>query len=228
MAMPPGWRPNRPYPVVNLGPENPIWKNDVMTGIINRKVVETQIITNYRVIQNQTAVSLTDLDDVIVMNSHRVSESQRMGYYRMSYGTSKGKTVGDVMFIYRGQPVIIFRQIADPTGVSRLAKTARRSLITAMKQAEKAEAKLKKEKETEMQNYGNKHARSNKQTKMPAVDDQASISVQITCIKCGNSNPDNSNFCIKCGNPLSSTCSKCGNSNPGGSAFCNNCGFALA
>ena len=55
--MPSGWRPNQ-NPLPNLGPEQVIWKNDVMTGIIHRKVAETQVITNLRVLQNDRAVSL--------------------------------------------------------------------------------------------------------------------------------------------------------------------------
>lgn len=39
-------------------------------------------------------------------------------------------------------------------------------------------------------------------------------SIQVTCSKCGNSNPTNSNFCVKCGSILSPTCSKCELNNP--------------
>jgi Double zinc ribbon len=230
MAMPQGWTPDgRPMP--NIGPEQVIWKNEVMTGIIHRNVAETQVITNLRVMQNERSVSLADLDDIIVMNSHRESQSQGQRYYirgaRMSYGmgSSKGKTIGDVVFMYHGQPVIVFKQIVDPTGVSRLAKTARRSYITAMKAAEKVDAKLKKEKEKEIQNYAKVQL---KQNKAATVSVSAESGNTIQCNKCGNSNPANLNFCIQCGSALSSNCSKCGHVNPSGSAFCNNCGFTLA
>jgi len=232
--MPGGWKGNQ-SPVTGLGPEYTIWKNDITTGIIHKRVVETQIITNYKVIQNQTSVSLNDLDDIIVMNSHRESQSQRAGYYARgfgtSYGTGRGKTVGDVVFMYVGRPVIIFHQIADPSGVCRLAKTARKSLVTAIKQAEKAEAKLKKEKEMETQNIVRIQAKQNRSSILStttSADTELANSVQFTCSKCGNSNPINSNFCVKCGTKFSATCSKCGRTNPTGSAFCNQCGFALA
>ena len=226
MSIPPGWTPSS---LPNFGQEQPIWKNEVMTGIINRRVVETQIITNFRVLQNNNSISLSELHDIIVMNSHR--ESERSGYYyrHMSYGTGRGRTIGDVVFMKGGQPLIIFKQIQDPTGVCRLAKTARRSLLSAIKQAQKEEAKLRKEQEKESRNYV---VRKSKRQQSRYSDSnnlvQVASSSKITCIKCGNSNPTNSNFCVKCGNTLISNCSKCGSNNPSGSAFCNNCGFALA
>ena len=118
--------------------------------------------------QNDRAVSLADLDDIIVMNSHRESQSQGERLYVRGFGTSygtgrsTGKTVGDVVFMYQGQPVIVFKQIPDPSGVCRLAKTAKRSFVTAMKAAEKAEAKLQKEKEKELQCYTKMQAKQNR------------------------------------------------------------------
>ena len=153
MAMPQGWKPNQPSSTnFNLGPEQVIWKNDVMTGIIHRKVAETQVITNLRVLQNDRAVSLADLDDIIVMNSHRESQSQGQRYnvrgFGASYGTSRstGKTIGDIVFMYRGQPVIVFKQIPDPSGICRLAKTAKRSFVTAMKEQKRRKQNCKKKK----------------------------------------------------------------------------------
>jgi len=234
MAMPAGWKPNQ-LPPTNLGPEQIIWKNNVMTGIINRKVAETQVITNYKVMQNQISVPLTDLDDIIVMNSHREFQSQRAGIYTRgigtSFGTGRGRTVGDVVFMYSGRPVVIFRQIPDPTGVCRLAKTARRSLIAANKQAANVAAKSRKEKEREIQDSARiqtKENRSSKNASTLSADSGLRVSIQITCSKCGFSNSTKSRFCVKCGNSLTSTCSKCGRNNPTGSAFCNKCGFALA
>lgn len=211
----------------NFGQEQVIWKNEVMTGIINRRVIETQIITNLRVSQNQNSISLSDLDDVIVMNSHR--QSERSGYYyrHMSYGTGSGRTVGDVVFMRGGQPLIIFKQISDPSGVCRLAKTARRSMLSSIKQAQKDEAKLRKQQEKESRSYTTTKSKRRSQYSGSSNLVQVS-SAQISCIKCGNGNPPNSNFCVKCGNTLISNCSKCGGNSPSGSAFCNNCGFALA
>lgn len=134
--MPRGWSPNQTNDgQAYLGPENMIWKNDVMTGIINRRVVETQLITNFHVVQNSRSIALSDLDDIVIMNQHRESQFHGSRYsFRgtgISYGTGRGrgKTIGDIAFIYQGQPSIVFRQIEDPYGVTRLAKAARRRMI---------------------------------------------------------------------------------------------------
>ena len=132
MAMPAGWKPpiseqNDIYSKVDFGPEREIWRNEVMTGIIHRHVAEVQVITNQRIILNDRTILLKDLDEVIVMNQHRESQGQSMRYqvrgFSTSYGTgrSSGKTIGDVVFMYQGQTGIIFRQIADPYGVAKLA-----------------------------------------------------------------------------------------------------------
>jgi nitrate reductase beta subunit len=133
MTMPMGWKPNDNSSTtqpdvghqVNFRQEQIIWQNEVMTGIIHRKVVERQMITNKRVSQNYRSIALSDLDDVIVMNQHRESQGQSARYYVGGFGTSygtgtsRGKTVGDVTFIYQGQPAIVFQKIDDPYGVAR-------------------------------------------------------------------------------------------------------------
>ena len=79
---------------------------------------------------------LRDLDDIIIMNQHGVSESQHTGYYsgiyysRFGYGSgsSTSKTIGDVVFSYQGQPAIIFRQLGDPNGIARLQSRKKKNL----------------------------------------------------------------------------------------------------
>ena len=82
MTMPAGWNSNKTndgqaYP----GPENIIWQNNVMTGIIHRKVVETQVITNFHVVQNSRSIPLSDIDDIVIMNQHRESQFQGNRYH---------------------------------------------------------------------------------------------------------------------------------------------------
>lgn len=237
MTMPGGWRSDQS----DIRTEQVIWRNDVMTGIIRRKVVEVQIITNQRVLLGNQSVALTDLDEIVVMNQHR--ESERSGFYGRGagYGTSSGKTIGDLVFMYRAQPVIIFRQIADPSGVCRLAKAARKSLLAIIKQREKDQARMRAQQEKQMKEAQKIEAQQNKiktsvTKRAPTKRNEVLVTLTqenskrngITCIKCGNTNPIDSNFCVICGSKLSNACSKCGNVNPTGSAFCNNCGFALA
>lgn len=236
--MPKGWNSSQNNSGSVFGQETVIWRNDVMTGIINRKVVETQVITNLRVSQNSRSIPLSDLDDIIVMNQHRESQFQGGRYYvrgsGMSYGTgrSTGKTVGDIAFIYQGQPSIIFQKIQDPSGVCRLAKAARRSMIQQIKLGEKAEAKFQKEQEqlTKLAESQIQVNRSQKRGKILQIqsNDSNKNNNNLVCSKCGSANPQDAKFCGMCGVNIISTCSQCGNHNPAGSGFCNSCGFALA
>jgi len=197
--------------------EQIIWKNEVKKGFLHK--TETQTISNLRVGQNDRLFFLHILDDIIVMNRHSVSQSQYQGQrysFRgtgVSYGYGSGRSssiiVGDVAFIYQGKPVIIFREIYDPSGVCRLAKTAKRSLVTLLNAVKKNQVKINKPKTTKRIDTVERHPRPK-------------------CFKCGETIPNDSNFCTSCGTKLSSLCSKCNESNPEGSAFCNNCGFPLA
>lgn len=52
----------------------------------------------------------------------------------------------------------------------------------------------------------------------------------IKCLKCGTSNPSNSNFCLNCGNELVQNdikCPNCGTNNSLNSNFCLKCGNQL-
>ena len=81
MTMPAGWRPtNEQAP---LGKEETLWRNQVIQGIFKKRVVEVQTITNYRVLRNDKGITFKDIDDVVVMNQHRVSQSNYTG---TSYG----------------------------------------------------------------------------------------------------------------------------------------------
>jgi hypothetical protein len=51
-----------------------LWYNGVTEGLFNKRVIEKQVITNYRVEQNGFFIDLAELDDIPVMNQHRVSQ----------------------------------------------------------------------------------------------------------------------------------------------------------
>ena len=195
--MPAGWNPNQTNDgQAYLGPENIIWKNNVMTGIIHRKVVETQIITNFHVMQNGRSIALSDIDDIVIMNQHRESQFQGNRYHfrgsGLSYGTgrSSGKSIGDLVFIYQGQPSITFRQIQDPSGVARLAKAARRNMTQQIKNAERQQVKLQKEQERQR-----KLAEKSENQQFKNV-------TELICHTCQSSNPQDAIFCNKCGSKL--------------------------
>ena len=49
------------------------------------------------------------------------------------------------------------------------------------------------------------------------------------CPSCGQANPQNARFCLRCGNRLETkiTCTKCGTELPGEARFCISCGEAI-
>jgi len=153
MTMPADWvPPEKSNSEISLGQEEEIWRNIVYSGFWNKKVAETQIITNQSVILNSNSIPLHELDDIITMDSHHEATGQGMrirGTSGVSYGTgsSRGKSVGNVAFIYRGTPAIVFHNINDPASVVRLAKAARKRMITLIKAMEKERDKIKEEKE---------------------------------------------------------------------------------
>ena len=53
------------------------------------------------------------------------------------------------------------------------------------------------------------------------------VTASVICPACGESNTEGSNFCRKCGHPLSSVCPRCGASVAPDSFFCPKCGEKL-
>lgn len=165
---------------------------------------------------------LQDIEDIVVMNQHRVSQSDYMGTYygryaRIGMGSSKSrsKTVGDVIFMHQGRQDIVFSQIIDPHGVARLAKAAKKALILALKAEERKEKQLQKEREAVM-------------VKRPLKQSILREQSTTICLQCNRENAQGSKFCSYCGVKFQHACIQCGKTNPENSAFCNQCGFALA
>ena len=143
-------------------------------------------------------ILLPNIDDVIVMNTHRVSQSVGYGVstgrytrtgQRFSSGTSK--TVGDIVFIINGQKVS-WGGIPDPAGLKNFIKSIKRTMYDPL-------------------------------TKLVTKSSRGGI----PCPGCGLQNAKNSKFCNNCGKNPPSVCSKCGTSNPLNSSFCSKCGFYL-
>ena len=118
--MPKGWdgKKMRDDPDSPHMSESTIWSDQVTTGFFRKKVIETRYITNLRVSTNRGVVYLDQVDDIIVMNSKRTSESQYSGYsagrytrYGMGTAKSSSRTVGDVVFMFGGKPVITIDQV---------------------------------------------------------------------------------------------------------------------
>jgi hypothetical protein len=214
MTLPAGWK--QPDDGNVLGGEEVLWRNERTKGIFKKTVIEVQIITNYRVIKNDFGIMLKDVDDITIMNQHRVSQSEHMGVYSGRYArfgmgnsTSRSKNIGDVVFMIDGRPIIVFGQIVDPHGVARLAKSCRKEILQRTKEIEKENYKIQREME--------------KAAKQKTVSRKG-----IICGQCNHNNPQRAKFCNSCGSKLEQlSCSKCGAINLPNSAFCNDCGNNL-
>jgi hypothetical protein len=91
--------------------------------------------------------------------------------------------------MHQGRPYIIFRQITDPNGVARLAKSARKQLLEAIKATEKLQAQAQ--------------SKQQQVREMTIKRNTENISVSknniVNCPRCSGNNPKDSRFCNKCG-----------------------------
>ena len=94
----------------------------------------------------------------------------------MSHETSG--TIGDVLFIRDGKPIVIFYQVSNPDAVARLAKTVIGQLFTPLK--------------------------AGKKIRLPMIDTKTSEPKDPLCSYCDNVNPSGLELCNKCGFPLQS------------------------
>jgi len=158
--------------------ERLLWRNEIKTGIIHRKVIETQVITTKRVLKNAYTIRLEDIIDIVITNKKRISNYQSTGYRSRhafnSFGTtqSRSKTIGDVIFFHKNGETD-FRQIEDPQSIMRIVKAAKKMVLTEIKEKQKV-GKIQNKK-------------------------------SILCKNCGNNNPLSSAFCNKCGTQINSS-----------------------
>jgi double zinc ribbon protein len=183
------------------------------------------------------ALLLPGIEDVIVNNQRRVSNTDSVAFYSGSYhryaGSSSGirntkgtsVTLGDVVFIAEGKPFITFSQVTDPHGLARVVKSLKQQ--THMQTTGRVQIEPIKQGQPETTQLDSKTQAI--QTKTIAPNNNDNSIVKVVCNKCGNNiNPKGSKFCNKCGFKLQNNCTNCGNINPENSAFCNQCGFALS
>ncbi len=183
------------YPKIPVLAENEelLWTHTETEGVLSPHAKWTDAVTNMRILQYDFESHLSSyaiiprIDDVIVTNQKRISESQSSGiYYSQRFGsmrsgqgtgktTTSSITIGDVVFMVDGRPFITFHQIRDPHGLARITKSVK-------KQATQIEKQLKK-----MKNNDEK-IKTAKGT--------------VTRQKCEKPNLLNANFCSHCGSPL--------------------------
>ena len=111
------------------GPETIVWKNITTKGFWHKRIAQALELTNYNVILNDLRIPLSDIDNVIVSDTHSISHGSHMtigtgGYYARSYmgfSNSTSNQIGTVMWMQNGVPRMTWTNISDPTGLARLA-----------------------------------------------------------------------------------------------------------
>ena len=208
---------------MGMKPEETIWCRINHEGVVNRKLENFVVVTNYRIffmdctqdeLQNGTVIhSMISLRnaDVVVNNSKRVSNSTRTGSYAGvglrgvrsgTYGgtaNSQSQTIGDVTIMDEGVESFTFYGVRDPQGLKNILKSIMKNSSQLMKKGD---------------NY------------VEQVQGGVS-SNDIPCPKCNSGNPKSSKFCNDCGEKLQLDCPSCNKNNPLGSKFCNECGEKL-
>ena len=124
-----------------------LWLNEIRKSVWHKLhtkhtkiVTQTQQITNYNVVlsrdnEGTIKIPLIELDDVVIMNKHSVSQGNygRFSsgrYFRTYYdfSNSNPRQVGDLVFLRGGKPEIIFRDIAAPGRVQSLVNAEKNRL----------------------------------------------------------------------------------------------------
>ena len=171
-----------------------LWYRIETKGVIHKNISWIEAITNFRVFQYNfdshlaNYIILTSLDDVAVTNRYRVSQGQNYGVFTgqryrsmgggfyTSTGNSRSTSVGDVVFMYNGKPLIQFNQVSDPSGVTKLAQSARKHLLGLQKIVMKEQKK-------------------NDVIQIDKINSNV-------CPDCNFKNPTSSKYCNQCGSKL--------------------------
>lgn len=207
--------------------ESIVWNNIQTKGVVNKKIIQLDLVTNYRVYQYDfdahmgNYVLISGIEDVIVSNQRRLSDSNRYGnYVRSSYtitghGNTKttSQTVGDVSILTNGRPYVLFREVSDPNGLARMIKSMKKQCnFTIEPPAVQNKESIIDISESESQ-----------------IENKALEVENSNCIFCGQKNLPNSKFCNYCGQsiPISNKCRTCNHLNTNDALFCNQCGNNL-
>lgn len=201
--------------------EQLLWSDDGFNWLGFGSYQWFKALTNFRVFYYDfkahqcNSMSLPMVESVVVANKRRESRSHHQGEIQgrdtslgkysqtQGYGETESVSVGDVLFMHGGKPLVTFQGVEDPDGMAQMARSA-------VEQARKNTRMAAKEETV-----------PTARTTLPSQPQGA------PCKKCQSYNPEGSAFCNKCGARLNFGCGKCGHANPEGSKFCNECGEKL-
>ena len=172
--------------------EEIIWSITEQTGIFQKRFSRLIAITNFRIYifdfkSNRMTglLMMSDLDDIVVMNTYRSFNSIRYGVYgsfARGFGGTGGQshgqstTIGKIVFLSNSKPIISIDGISDPNGLKKLIASIRKSLYP--------------KKELQRWMTGIKS------------DDSSIVRNISTCLRCGEKNVKDASFCSTCGSIL--------------------------
>jgi len=127
--------------------EELLWSYVGIEGVLEKKATFVMALTSFRAIiyyfdtHECECVLLSVPDDILVMNSRKVSQSTEIGIFspvelrcmRMgsdgTIGTEPSQRIGDVVFMKNGEKILTFGQMTDPHGLACLAITIKKNVI---------------------------------------------------------------------------------------------------
>lgn len=208
MTLPKGWKkdtapteyykktPNREEQQSYDDSDATLWKDEVKDWW-GRKVIDARYITTTEAVRNGKWISHGLMEDITVTNVSAKYKSQYREFdypvipdeIRLGSSESERIEVGDVVFMYQGQPYITFEKVRDPRGVANIARSALQAFLQ------------RKEATSEKNIYCIQcNAKNPADSKFCSRCD-ASLSLG-GCQKCGKVSPTGSVFCTQCGAPL--------------------------
>jgi hypothetical protein len=182
--------------------EDFIWSFNIENGFIFKKPSILLAITNFRIFMFNFKTNkvtglllMSDLDDIVVMNTHTDYNSTRVGNYGrivkgfwVSYGQTHGKRtpIGDIVFMSKGKSVITWQGLEDPNGLKKLVEALQKELYP--------------------KNFMSKYTPTTTPNTTPSASPTTTFTPPGTssvnksvCHKCGTGNLIGSSFCSKCG-----------------------------
>lgn len=170
--------------------------------------IEEAVWDDQRLIKDATKLVIYPIE---AGNLFQIENKDGSALVSTSSSSGTSHTVGNIVFINDGQPIITFRGITDPSGLARIAKAAMKDIKYAYAEYDKTRKQAEKV--------------SLKENNTTQADSEQSV---VVCPVCKNPISKGSKFCNNCGANLQSLCSKCGYNNQEGAKFCSNCGLALS
>lgn len=174
--------------------EELLWINTKNEGTVNKHIRWLEALTNFRAIYYDFLkhecgrIPLSFVDDVVVKNQETTSEQNRFGTFTEGCRTFLGVgvsasyrssgTIGDVLFMKEGRPIVTFLQVSDPDGVANLAKAVIKQLFTPLKTRKRVQLPM---------------------AEGSVIEVKTTATGQPICPYCGNVNLISSAFCSSCG-----------------------------